>query len=187
MAMKTATPPMKKSDEANQDQLEMAKAQGEAYLTTLNYMAHHEADTGGEQAAGNYVVAYAIEEAEGMYYKENGELKWRNPQEENAHIEVSVRDAADNRFVPGLTVTVTLIDSDGNEVGSHEQPFLWHPWLYHYGRNWKVPGDGQYILRVHIEAPDFPRHDKKNGLRYADPVDVTFHDVSIKTGQKISS
>ena len=97
-----------------------------------------------------------------------------------------VRDGADGRFVPGLSVSATLIDADGNEVGTHEQPFLWHPWLYHYGRNWKVPGDGMYTLRVRVEPPTYARHDKKNGVRYREPVEVEFRGVKIETGQKSS-
>jgi hypothetical protein len=66
------------------------------------------------------------------------------------------------------------------------QPFLWHPWLYHHGLNWKLPGDGAYIIRVLVEPPDFMRHDKINGRRYAEPVEVEFRNVQIRTGQKCS-
>ncbi len=68
--------------------------------------------------------------------------------------------------------------------GTHDQPFLWHRWLYHYGRNWQVPHDGRYALRVRIEPASFPRHDRVNGRRYADPVVVEFDDVHIETGHK---
>jgi Fe2+ transport protein len=85
-----------------------------------------------------------------------------------------------------LMVRATLIDADGNEVGTHRQPFLWRPWLYHYGRNRTVPGDGDYTLRVRVEPPEFPRHDKTNGRRFVEPVEVEFRDVAIKTGRKIS-
>ena len=179
-------PPMRPSDEANKEQLQLARAQGEALTRALEHMTGNEAHDGGEQAAGDYLVGYAVEEAEGMYLMRDGALEWHNPDEENVHVEVSVRDRADGRFVPGLTVHATLIDGAGNEVGRHRQPYLWHPWLYHYGRNWKVPGDGTYTLRVHIAPPDFPRHDKINGRRFAEPVEVEFTGVSIETGQKKS-
>ncbi|MBV9690835.1 MAG: iron transporter [Ktedonobacteraceae bacterium] len=97
-----------------------------------------------------------------------------------------VCDGADGRFIPSLSVYTTRIDSKGKEIGTHQQPFLWHPTLYHYGRNWKVPGDGEYRLRVRIEAPNFSRHDKINGKRYTQPVEVEFTNVKIKTGQKKS-
>jgi hypothetical protein len=77
-----------------------------------------------------------------------------------------------------------LIEADGQAIGTHRQPFLWHPWLYHYGRNWEVPGDGSYRLRVRIEPPEFPRHDKINGRRYAEPVEVEFENVRVETGRK---
>ncbi len=115
-----------------------------------------------------------------------GRLEWEEPQEENVHVEVAVRDVSDRRFIPALEVYATLIDEEGEEVGTHRQLYLWHPWLYHYGRNWRVPSDGEYTLRVRVEAPEFPRHDKRNGRRFAEPAEVEFEVVKIKTGQKES-
>ena len=43
-------------------------------------MSKKEADTGGEKKAGNYVVAYAVESAEGMYKFNNGELNGKTPE-----------------------------------------------------------------------------------------------------------
>lgn len=184
MTDQVRTPPMEQSGEANLEQLEMARQQGRALMKALEYMANKEADDGGQQRAGDYLVAYAVEKAEGLYMLKDGELEWQEPKEENVHIEVAVLDGADHRFVPGLTVHVTVIARDGTEIGTYEQPFLWHPWLYHYGRNWKVPSEGQYKLRIRIEPPKFMRHDRKNGKRYAESVQVQFDNVHIKTGQK---
>jgi len=175
---------MQVSDEANQTQLDLAHQQGQAYLKALNHMAHDVADTGGEKPAGDYVIAYAVEHAEGMYHREGDQLVWHAPEDENAHIEISVRDAGDNRFIPGLTVTVEVSDNENNTIGEHEQPFLWHPWLYHYGRNWQLPDSGDYTLKVHVKAPDFMRHDEKNGKRYPKGVEVVFENVQIETGRK---
>src|SRR5262245_28133128 len=94
-------PPMKESDEAKKEQLKLAKEQGEAYVKALKEMVKKEAHDGAEKHAGNYIVAVAVEDAEGMYMMHDGQLKWMEP-EGNAHIEISVRDAADNRFVPSL-------------------------------------------------------------------------------------
>lgn len=179
------TPPMIPSDEATKEQLQMAKAQGEALGKALHHMTHKEAH-GEERHAGDYLIGYAVEHAEGMYMMQGGELVWYEPRDENAHIEISVRDAADGRFIPGLTVRLTVLDENENEVGTNIQPFIWHPWLYHYGRNWVLPGDGTYTFHVYIEAPEFMRHDKKNGRRYADSVEIEFQNVRIETGRKIS-
>jgi uncharacterized protein involved in high-affinity Fe2+ transport len=148
-------------------------------------MMKEEATGGDEKRAGDYTVGYAVEPAEGMYHWMHGKLMWHDPAEdENLHVEVVVRDGVDGRFVPGLAVTVTVVDPEGNELGTHPQEFMWHPWLYHYGRNWAVPGDGKYTLRIHIEPPEFMRHDQTNGLRYQEPVDVTFENVEVEAGQK---
>ncbi len=179
-----ATPPMDPdTDEATANQLELARAQGEAYGRALAHMVGEVADDGGERRAGHYVIAYAVEEAEGMYELVDGELHWREPGEANLHVEVAVRDAGDGRFVPGLRVLATLIDPDGQELGTHEQPLLWHPMIYHYGRNWTVPADGAYRLRVRVEPPSFMRHDQVNGKRFTEPVEVEFDQVDVHRGQ----
>lgn len=168
------------SSEADSVQLALASAQGAAYQAALAHMAHNVADDGGATSADDYVIGYAIEEAEGMYVWDEGELVWRNPHGENAHVEIAVTDAADGRFVPGVKVTATLTSSDGHTVGPFELPMLWHPMLYHYGANVTVPADGTYRLDVHVEPPDFMRHDEINGRRFAAPVDVSFDSVRIE-------
>ncbi len=171
------------TDEASARQLDLARAQGETYGEALRHMTENVAHDGGEQQAGEYVIGYAVEEAEGMYEWSDGALEWREPGEENLHVEIAVRDAGDGRFVPGLRVTATLVDPGGNELGTHEHPLLWHPMIYHYGRNWTLPADGEYTLRVHVEPPRFMRHDKVNGCRFRDPVDVEFAGVQVERGQ----
>lgn len=175
------TPPMEVTEEAKQKHLRLAEDQGSALGRALTEMADNVAQGGEEKAAGHYVVGYAIEKPEGMYHVQDGELRWQEPEGKNIHIEISVRDGADGRFVPALDVELTVLDANGNEVGTHRQPFLWHPWLYHYGRNWHLPGDGEYTFRINIGMPDFPRHDKKNGQRYTGPVQVEFRGVPVKT------
>jgi uncharacterized protein involved in high-affinity Fe2+ transport len=135
------------------------------------------------QEAGEYLVAYAVEEAEGMYDWIDGELVWHDPEEENMHLEIAVCDASDGRFIPGVTVICTLVDPSGSEVGTHELALLWHPMLYHYGRNWKVPADGEYTLHVRIEPPTFMRHDDVNGCRFKELVECTFEGVKVERGQ----
>ena len=177
-------PPMHTSEESSAEQLRLARKQGEALDAALQAM-DRESDSGViVQRAGDYEIGVAVEKAEGMWHPRDGELVWENPGEGNCHVEVCVRDRADGRFIPGLDVTVTLLDPDGNELGTHEQPFLWHPWLYHYGRNWRVPEAGEYRMRVRVEPPSFMRHDHENGRRYLEPVEVEFDGVEIEPDQK---
>ena len=181
----TRQPPSQVSDEADQNQLEMAKAEGDAYQKSLEYMVNDVADTGGKQRAGDYLVGFAQERAEGMYeLRGEGQLEWVPAGDENCHLEVSVSDAADGRFVPYLKIHATLTPESGETVGPTDIPFLWHPGLYHYGKNLKVPGDGRYTLQLRIEPPTFMRHDKVNGQRYAETVEVTFEGVEVKTGKE---
>lgn len=172
---------MQKSEESTEQQMELARKQGEAYADALEAMNK---ESGADiKRAGEYEVAIVVEKAEGLYELKGEELVWQKPKSENAHIEVAVRDAADGRFIPELTVMVTVTDANGKEVGRHQQPFLWHPWIYHYGRNWEVPGEGEYQIHVRIEPPTFMRHDPKNGKRFAEAVEVSFN-RHIKPGQK---
>lgn len=174
------------SDESSRTEIVVGMAEGQAYGAALAYLSKIEAADSGQQATGDYEIAYSIEDAEGLYHMRDGRLHWQEPVSENCHIEVAVRNRADGRFLPCLTVRATLLDSRGRELGTEPLPFLWHPWVYHYGRNWAVPGDGDYRLRVHVAAPEFSRHDKVNGKRFQQDVTAEFA-VKIKTGRKLSN
>lgn len=172
------------SEEVDQRQLELAALQGETYDDSLTYMIDEVADAGDRKRAGDFVVAFALENAEGLWRQVgDGDLSWVEPEGENCHLEVAVTDAADGRFVPELTVRATLTGDDGTEVGPVELPFLWHPGLFHYGANIAVPDAGTYDVRVTVDPPTFPRHDRRNGDRY-DGESVVFTDVPIEPGRK---
>ena len=146
-------------------------------------MTDEVADGGGEQRSGHSLIGYVVEKAEGMDEWVDGGLVWREPGEANPHVEVVVRDAGDGRFVPGARVEVTPIDPDGNAVGIHEHPLLGHPMLYHDGRTWAVPMDGDDTLRVRVAPPTFMRHDEINGRRFLAPAEVEFRPVKVTRGQ----
>jgi hypothetical protein len=171
------------SDEATKKGLDLAKEQGDIYRKTMKYMVTEVAH-GEIKREGDIEIGYAVENAEGLYYPIHNDFEWQEPEEHNAHIEIAVCDARDGRFIPGLTVIVTLTDPSGKVIGTHQQPFLWHPWLYHYGLNWAVPMEGKYRLHVQILPPLYPRHDKKNGQFFTQPVEVVFENVHIQPGQK---
>lgn len=172
------------SDEVDERHLELAQQAGDAYQQAAKHMIQEVAETGAKTEAGDYIVGFAQEEAEGMYRMKDGDLTWEDPSEnENCHLEVMVASSADGRFLPGLSVRATLKDDEGNTVGPKEIPFVWHLGIYHYGRNLKLPGDGIYTITVEIDPPEWPRHDEQNGDRYAESVEEQFEDVQIKTGQ----
>lgn len=171
------------SEAVDQRHLDLARGEGEAYQRSLRHMVEDVAHSGAMKDAGDYVVGIAQEEAEGTYQLQDGDLEFVEPTAENCHLEVAVADAADGRFVPHLSVSAEISKEDGETVGPVDLPFLWHPGLYHYGANLTVPGDGTYDVLVRIEPPTFGRHDRKNGDRYAEPVDVRFEDVDVRCGQ----
>jgi Fe2+ transport protein len=178
------TPPLEASNEAEPEQLEIARAQGDTYAKALRAM--DEESGAVTQRAGDYLVAFVQENAEGMYELVDGRLVWQEAAEEaNAHLEIAVADAADGRFVPDLDITLTLLEGD-RELFTTTMPFLWHPYLYHYGTNARVPGEGPYSVRVRIDPPTFMRHDPVNGKRYEQPADLVFDDLRFKPGRKPS-
>ena len=175
----------KPSDEVDQKQLDMARREGDAFHQSLRYMAGEKADAGGLRRVGDYVVAFAQERAEGMWMLHGeGKLVWMDAKNENCHIEVVISDAVDLRFIPGLDVEVTFVPQRGKPIGPMKVPIVWHPGLYHYGRNLKLPGDGRYTIRVRVSPPKFMRHDKELGRLYAGTVTTEFKDVLIKTGRE---
>lgn len=165
--------------------LSFALAQGAAYRRSLATMSDGVAVDGASQRVGDYVVAYAVEFAEGYWYLANGSLKYAQRVEEsaetNAHVEVSVMDAETGRFLPGLAVTATLY-KDGERVGSEREPFMWHPWVYHYGMNWRVRGAGRYALEVAFERPPYAAAGAPS--RFASGGHVRFDAVDLAVGQK---
>src|SRR4051794_16881242 len=118
--------PMQPSNEATAEHLKLAKEQGNALEDALKAMFGMD-EHSKEKPADDYLVACIVEEAEGLYNWNSGKLEWHEPQDENVHIEVSVRDGADGRLIPGLPVYATIINAQGKEIGTRQLPFLWHP------------------------------------------------------------
>ena len=121
--------------------------QNKAFKEAFDYIIQKDS-YGGHRIKGGYLIAYSLELARNLTYPGEGDPQWQDLREENAHIGIAVHDAVDLHFITGLLVTVTVIDEGGYLVGSFEQPLLERPNLYHYGRNWKLPGDGKYSLRI---------------------------------------
>jgi len=137
-------------------------------------------DKGHEKREGDLLIGYNIDEPKGWYEMRGNNLEWVEPQQgQTNHFEIVLRDAEDKRIVPNAKVRVTITDANGNEVDSQNLTFLWHPDFYHYGANIKVPSSGNYTVKVHIDPPDFGRHDKDRGKRFTQSVDVTFTGVQI--------
>lgn len=178
------TPPDQQTDEATAQGLKFATQEGDIYHQSVKYFVENVAIDGALKPAGEYIVGFSVEHAEPLYFPLGGDLKLVNPAEDNAHLEVVVMDATDHRFVPELDIYVTVHEQSGKKIGTYRLPFLWHPTMYHYGVDVRVPAEGQYDVTVEIDTPRFPRHDKVNGKRYTEPVTAEFQGITIKTGRK---
>jgi hypothetical protein len=133
-----------------------------------------------KKTAGDYEVSYRIEPAKGFYEFSAGKLEWKQPQEENVHLDMLVNDAADGRFVPGLHLVATLLDSRGGQAASTHLPFMWHPERHHYGANVKISESGDYLLQVHIFPATFHRAGKEEGNRFVADVHLSFENVHVE-------
>lgn len=170
------------TDERTQRELHLARTQGDAYGEAFGHLRGDLASDSGERYCGDYRIGYAVGPAEGAYEWSATDLVWREPGDQNLHVAVSVRDAGDGRFVPGLRVLVTVIDPLGRILGTREHPLLWHPIVYHYGSDWRVGSGGPHSLRVEVDPPMFMRADPVNGDRLATPAKVQFDAVQVELG-----
>lgn len=139
---------------------------------------------GGYKIKDNYLIAFSLEFARNLTYPGDGTPQWQAIGQDNAHIGIAVHDEADLHFITGLSVTVTVLDHNEYLIGSYKHPLLHRPNFHHYGRNWKLPGDGLYTLRIRVETPPNMLRDEANRRIYSARVDVEFRNIAIKTGQK---
>lgn len=129
----------------------------------------------------DYIVTVAFEVAEGKFVQQSdGDVDWETPEGfGNYHVEIIVQDRDDKRFVPYLDVHVRVYDADNNLVTESDAPFMWHPYLYHYGFDTPIPEEGRYTVEVQIKAPKFDRHHKSHGKRYVDDVTTRLSAVQL--------
>ncbi|MDT0645722.1 iron transporter [Zunongwangia sp. F260] len=141
-------------------------------------------DNHAEKEVGDYIISLASEEAEGTYRLQNGELKWNVPEEGfNTHLEIVVRDNKDKCFIPELKIKGKVYDEGGKFVVEKDFPFLWHPFLFHYGAFFKIPEAGKYRVELEIPAPEFHRHDEIKGKRYEKDVKVKMQ-IEMESGRE---
>lgn len=128
-----------------QQQEELAQRQGEAYAASYDMLMAE--DPHAEADVEDYRVTASFEPAEGMYgMGTDGTLAWATPGgNDNQHFEVIVRDRKDGRFLPHLDVHLRLRDDSDAVVAETDVPFIWHPFVLHYGIDGRIPGEGDYI------------------------------------------
>ncbi|HEY1582653.1 MAG TPA: hypothetical protein VGF73_06110 [Chthoniobacterales bacterium] len=170
-------------------QLRLARAQGDAFAGTVKAM-FKQANDGHQKEIDDYHVVCAVEYAEAWWFYRDGKNFDYKYEEElsakhNCHVEIAPVDARTGRFLPAPNVAATLIEEDnGQSLGKAGEHFMWHPWLYHYGDNWRVPHGGNYRIIAHFDQPNFRRYGRTAGRRFTHAVDLAFGHIHIKTGEK---
>lgn len=165
----------------------IARLPGKAFKHTLKDM-YKQANDGKDTVTGDYFVAVAVEYAEGWWHYAGDKFRYKVENEEsgktNAHVEVAICDAKTTRFMHDMNIQATLYENS-KLIGTKHEPFMWHPWLYHYGENWRVPmASKHYRIHVHFDPPPYKRYGRLYGKQFTKPVDIDFDDIHIKTGQK---
>jgi uncharacterized protein involved in high-affinity Fe2+ transport len=165
----------------------LAKNAGKAFHNTLQEM-YKQANDGRDTTIGDYTIAFAVEYAEGYWNYENSKFRYMQENDlsgkTNAHVEVAALDAKSGRFLDNLDVKATLKTEDGKTVGTRNEMFMWHPWLYHYGENWRIPKGGSYTIIANIKPPAYRHYGKTLGNQLNKQISVAFDNVQIKSGQK---
>lgn len=90
----------------------------------------------------------------------------------DAYLTLIVQDSASGRAIPALHARAQMLDRDGRVIATHELGYVRHPWLSHFGAWWRVPRDGDYVFRVHADAPTLRRYGRTTGLEFRDAIDL---------------
>jgi uncharacterized protein involved in high-affinity Fe2+ transport len=164
----------------------LSRREGAALERPLLEMFSSVAVNGEQTRAGDYLVVVAVERAEGYWMPMGKDIAYNIVESQsaahNGHVEVGVRDARTGRFLPGLNLTATVLDGD-RTIGTKHEPFMWHPWIHHYGENWRIPRTGRYSVRVHADPPPFRRYGR-SATFFTAPVDLRVDGLRFVTGQK---
>jgi uncharacterized protein involved in high-affinity Fe2+ transport len=158
----------------------LARDEGDAIDRPITEMLRSADVSGSQVRSGDYKVAVVVQGARGAWEAHDGDLSYESPSANIgpvAHLDVSIRDAVTGRFVPGLKVRATILDSRKREIDTYSAPFMWHPWMNHYGLNVPVPGKGRYTVRVRADAPAFRRFGSTALRKFNKAVDVTVRNV----------
>lgn len=164
----------------SREAVKLARDEGDAIAQPLTSMLRSAGTSGSQLHSGDYDVAVVVRGAQGAWRAQNKKLSYDEPSTNIgpvAHIDVSIRDAATGRFIPGLKVRVTILDSRRREIDTYLVPFMWHPWMNHYGLNVPVPGNGRYTVRVRADAPAFRRYGSTALKKFNKALDVSVRNI----------
>ena len=141
--------------------------------------------SGEEKSDGNYFVAYALEAAPSATLARL--RRKRAPEfrgDENARLDVLVRDSRTGRLIPFLAPRASLETAgELNDQGAATP--MRHTWFHFYARTLRLQPKASYRLRITLEAPDFRRWGRQSE-RFALPAEAVFENVSLKPEERKS-
>jgi hypothetical protein len=156
----------------------LAREQGDAYGDALARATQLATDS-GERRTGDYWITYLLDSPRRIYTWADGKPRWQEPEGANLYVGIAIRDATDGRFMPAVSVAVTLIDEAGRMVGAGEQSLVWDPLAHQYGRNWQVQGTGPHSMCVRIEPSARVQSDGVAPGQVMRPLEVEFADLNL--------
>jgi hypothetical protein len=167
--------------------IDLAKVEGDAVDRPLADVLRVAGAGGSRLRSGDYSVTVLVREARGHWEADGRTLRYVGSDSgvgPIAHLDVIVREAATGRIVPELKVRTTVLNSGRKAIGTYSLPFMWHPWVSHYGLNVPVPGIGRYTIRVRSDAPSFRRYGGAALKRFNRAIDLEFRGVRFVTAGK---
>ena len=179
---RSARPDDRGATEGAQVEWHLAREQGDAYGDALQRATQLAADS-GERRTGDYWITYLLDSPRRIYTWADGKPRWQEPEGANLYVGIAVRDATDGRFIPAVSVAVSLIDEVGKVVGAGEQSLVWDPLAHQYGRNWQVHGAGPHSICVRIEPPSRVQSDDVAPGQLMRPLEVEFADLNLTVPQ----
>lgn len=179
---RSARPDDRGATEGAQVEWHLAREQGDAYGDALQRATQLAADS-GERRTGDYWITYLLDSPRRIYTWADGKPRWQEPEGANLYVGIAVRDATDGRFIPAVSVAVSLIDEVGKVVGAGEQSLVWDPLAHQYGRNWQVHGAGPHSMCVRIEPPSRVQSDDVAPGQLMRPLEVEFADLNLTVPQ----
>ncbi len=140
--------------------------------------------SGEEKADGDYFVAYAVEAASSSILGRRRRNDARDFGDDNARLDVLVRDSRTGRLIPFLAPQASL-ETPGELHDKGSLAPMQHPWLNLYGRYLRLERKTSYRLRITLEAPDFRRWGR-HSERFALPAQVVFEELSLHPSQPMT-
>ncbi len=167
----------RKTKEKRQE--EILKKTADILITSIN--AHIEDLPHTLKRVDDYILIAYVENSEGSYIKESdGKLDWNDPEKYGLqHFGIIIQDRDDKRFVPYLDVIIRVYDKGGDLITEAKAPFIWHPFVYHYGFDTPIENDGEYYIEVTVKSPKFDRAHRSLGKKYTEDLITRIGKVEI--------